>query len=492
MLTSTTPPQENWFSSLERGFLSQKGRGVGRGVKEKHDTMVVESVEDVPPIVEPVATEVQSPLMDKTNVVNTGGGSYPPLPMKGTTPPGNTHHKSSYANVIGESSRKALNIRTLYTSGGNGVDVFVPVESIRAVSDMFASSAYDFFLGKRVAYPVLANYVRNTWGNFSLVRSMFSSSTGLLSFHFSSMDGLNSMLENEDVGNIPVWVKLHGVLVTAFSEDGLSVIATKLGTPIMLDSYTADMCMQSWRRSSYTRVMIELRADVELKDTIVVAMPQINREGFYMCNVRVGYEWKPPRCACYKIFGHTQVECPKNPGLGAGAGEMKKKKSSQALKGITVGPKMAFKPNLEYRHIPKKHNANSSGNKKKGVNSTTKVSDSNPFEVLNSVDNDEEMGTNRETSNLDKNGANSSGSSFWNVKNNGTSTTPIMDKIEKFENLIIDGQAILVDEAGNPLKKAVYSGDHESEDEVASVDNDMARSLDSERTGFGTQSLSEQ
>ncbi|GJW04134.1 hypothetical protein Tco_1562990 [Tanacetum coccineum] len=137
---------------------------------------------------------------------------------------------------------------------------------------------------------------------------------------------------------------------------------------------------------------------------------------------------------------------------------------------------MAFKPNQEYRPVPKKHNANSSGNKKKGVDSTTKVSDSNPFEVLNSVDNDEEMGTNGGTSNLDKNGANSSGSSFWNVENSGTSTT-IMDKIEKFENLIIDGQAILVDEAGNPLKKAVYPGDHDIEDEVASVDNDMARIL---------------
>ncbi|GKG45495.1 hypothetical protein Tco_0495573, partial [Tanacetum coccineum] len=78
------------------------------------------------------------------------------------------------------------------------------------------------------------------------------------------------------------------------------------------------------------------------------------------------------------------------------------------------------------------------------MDSTNKVSDSNPFEVLNSVDNDVEMGTNGGTSNLDKNGANSSGSSFWNVKNSSTSTTPIMDKIRKFENLIIDGEAILV------------------------------------------------
>ncbi|GKA33612.1 hypothetical protein Tco_0720041 [Tanacetum coccineum] len=63
---------------------------------------------------------------------------------------------------------------------------------------------------------------------------------------------------------------LHGVPITAFIKDALRVIATKLGTPVMLDSYTSDMCMQIWGRSSYARSMIELRADVELKDTIVV------------------------------------------------------------------------------------------------------------------------------------------------------------------------------------------------------------------------------
>nr|GEZ25508.1 hypothetical protein [Tanacetum cinerariifolium]GEZ26621.1 hypothetical protein [Tanacetum cinerariifolium] len=97
------------------------------------------------------------------------------------------------------------------------------------------------------------------------------------------------------------------------------------------------------------------------------------------------------------------------------------------------------------------------------------------------------------TSNLDNNNeANSSGSSFWNVQNSSTSTTPIMVKIGKFKDLLIDGQAILVDEDGNPLKKVECPGDHDSEDEVASVDNDMAGFLSSEKTGFGTHSLLKQ
>nr|GEU85754.1 hypothetical protein [Tanacetum cinerariifolium] len=79
--------------------------------------------------------------------------------------------------------------------------------------------------------------------------------------------------------------------------------------------------------SSYARVMIKLRADVELKNNIVVAMPRIKGEGHYTCNVRVEYEWKPP-----------------------------------------------------------------SGNKKKGVEPTIEASNSNPFDVLNSIDNDVEFG----------------------------------------------------------------------------------------------------
>ncbi|GKB55913.1 retrotransposon protein, putative, ty1-copia subclass [Tanacetum coccineum] len=73
-----------------------------------------------------------------------------------------------------------------------------------------------------------------------------------------------------------------------------------------------------------------------------------------------------------------------------------------------------------------------------------------------------------------------------------TSITPIIDKIRNFEDLLISGKAILVDKAGNPLKKVECSGDYESEDEVASVDNDMTRSMASERVGCGTQSLLEQ
>ncbi|GJT90485.1 retrotransposon protein, putative, unclassified [Tanacetum coccineum] len=353
---------------------------------------------------------IHSPVSNKENMNDVGT-------TVGPTPTGNTHGMSSYANVTVAPSRKALNFLFIYTRG-NEVDVVVLVESIRAISEWFANTAYVFFLGKRVAYPVVANYVRNTWGKYELVKSMLNSSTGIFSFQFSSMHGLDAMLKNEDVVNVPVWVKLHGVLVTAFSEDGLSAIATKLA-------------------------LIEVRVDVELKDNIVVAMPKL-----------VG-----GRDSIRVLFVLSM---------------------SGNLPGVRV--------------VSKKNNVNTSGNKKKDmdVEPTIEVSNSNPFDVLNSVENDVDLGINCGTSNLASNEANSGGSSFWNVEASITNTTPIVDKIDKYEKLIIDGKVSLMDDEGKPLKKVAYPDDHDSEDEVESVDNDMTRFMASERVGFGTNSLLEQ
>ncbi|GJY42923.1 cytokinin dehydrogenase 3-like protein [Tanacetum coccineum] len=317
----------------------------------------------------------------------------------------------------------------------------VPVESIRTLSDRFANTAYGFFLGKRVAYLVVANY---------FIRS---NPLILMKWH------PDENLLKEDVSTTLVCVKLHGVPVTAFSNNGLSAIATKLGIPLMLDSYTSHMCMQSWGRSSYAR-----------------------------------YEWKPPRCSSCKVFGHIHEECPKN----TGAGEKKTvKKPSQTSRGVPVGPKMGFKPQKEYRHVLKKPNASSSGNKKKCVEPTIEVNNSNPFDVLNSVDNDVEFGTNGRTTNLVNNEATSSKSSFMNIDNDGefASNTPIGEKIDKIERKICVGKLRLLDNDGNPL---VPTGIVKSDSEVEVVFDETANlriltsGKDESDKCYGTNSLLEQ
>ncbi|GJT24510.1 hypothetical protein Tco_0894447 [Tanacetum coccineum] len=108
-----------------------------------------------------------------------------------------------------------------------------------------------------------------------------------------------------------------------------------------------------------------------------------------------------------------------------------------------------------------------------------------------SVEHDVELGTNGGTSILASQEANSSGSSFWNVDPSSPSTTPIIEKIDKIEKLIIDEKVTLVDDEGKPLEMVVSSGDYDSEDEVASVDNEMTSFL-AKKDDYGTQSLLEQ
>nr|GEZ04174.1 RNA-directed DNA polymerase, eukaryota [Tanacetum cinerariifolium] len=193
----------------------------------------------------------------------------------------------------------------------------------------------------------------------------------------------------------------------------------------------------------------------KLKDNIVVAMPKFTREGYYTCNIRVEYVWKPPRCACCKVFGHVQEECPKN----IGSSETKNlKKTSQTPKGIMVGQKIGFKPTKQvYQPVSKKSTANISGNKKNNADLTKKISKSNPFEVLTSVKNDVELGTNGGTSNLASQEANSIGSLFWNVDSSSPSTTLIIEKNDKIEKLIIDGKVTLVDDEGKTVEMVDYS-----------------------------------
>ncbi|GKE28478.1 hypothetical protein Tco_1443862 [Tanacetum coccineum] len=113
-------------------------------------------------------------------------GYFPPLSMPGTITVGNAPGKSLYANITGKPSEKKVNVRTLYTPGGNGIDVVVLADSIRAISECFANTAYGFFLGKKVAYPVVANYVRNTWVNIGLFAQCSAHLLGYSPFNLTS------------------------------------------------------------------------------------------------------------------------------------------------------------------------------------------------------------------------------------------------------------------------------------------------------------------
>nr|GEW31969.1 hypothetical protein [Tanacetum cinerariifolium] len=326
---------------MKVGFLDSEGGGGKKKKINNNDTLnEVGLVGDTSTIMEGVTPYMIDMTVEKEKLSSlddtTVLGSFSPLPTK------------------------KMNVHNLFTPRGNGIDVIISVDSIRAIIERFANIAYDFFLGKNVAYPVVVG-------------------------------------------------------------------------------------------SRYTRVMVDLRANIELKDNIIMAMPKITREGHYTCNVRVKYEWKPTRCSSCKVFRHIHKECTKNTGAD---GKTTVKKPSQTSRGVSVGPKIGFKPHKEYRPVAKKPNASSSGNKKNDVVPTIEVSNPNPFDALNSVDNDGE-----------------------------------------FEQQIGEGKLRLLDNDGNPH---VPMGILESDSEVDVVFDETANlristsGKDRSDKGYGTNSLLEQ
>nr|GEV18713.1 probable WRKY transcription factor 31 [Tanacetum cinerariifolium] len=259
-----------WFKHGKR-FLGYGRRGGGRKInKNKKDSALNAAF---------TVGEDTSHNMAKNTDHNAGVSSTSPdttgpsIQTEPVTRAGNG--VVSFAILFkGDTSQKSVSYHTLVTSAGNGSDVVVSKESVVVVNERISNNVCRFFLGKRVAYPVVEKY-NGLW----LIRN------------------------------------------------GLSAIATKLGKPLMSDSYTTAMCIDAWGRASYARAMIELRADVELKDTIVVS-------------------------------GHVLDECPKQP-----VTDVLKNLNNprQAVRGVPVVPKVGFRQTKQvYQHVSQNNSARKS------------------------------------------------------------------------------------------------------------------------------------
>ncbi|GKC29204.1 zinc knuckle CX2CX4HX4C containing protein [Tanacetum coccineum] len=181
--------------------------------------------------------------------------------------------------------------------------------------------------------------------------------------------------------------------------------------------------------SSYDKAMIELRANVKLKDTIVLAMPKLVGEGFYMCTIRVEYEWKPLKCSSCKVFGHVLDKCPKNIVLDV----MKNLKNPrQAARGVQVGPNVGFKPTKQVINLSLIRTMPTLVVKRSKLRCLEKIRE----------------GGNTVVSPFDH--------GFFHVASSSTSTIPIVERIDKLEKQIIDGKRTLADDNGKPLPKVIY------------------------------------
>ncbi|GJU44622.1 putative reverse transcriptase domain-containing protein [Tanacetum coccineum] len=145
--------------------------------------------------------------------------------------------------------------------------------------------------------------------------------------------------------------------------------------------------------SSYARAIIELRVYMELKDTIMVVIPKLVGDEFYMCTIRV----ELTRC-------------------------------------VPVGPNVSCKSTKQiYKLVYNKNGASISGKKKQAEVSRQE-----------------------------------------GVASSTISTTPIAERIDKFERQLIEGKLLLVDNDEKPLPKVVSMVNSDSDSEVEEVFDEHA------------------
>ncbi|PWA75187.1 zinc knuckle CX2CX4HX4C [Artemisia annua] len=185
---------------MKQGFLSSGWRG------DNHDV----SIEDV--------TSVKM-LEGKLVLVGDDGVALKPV---------NADSQATDMELF-PSFKKVANLCTLIVPASNGVDVAVSKESVLQVKECFEISIYGFFLGKRVSYPMVENYITNEWSIFGIVCSMMDSK-GIFFFKFNSNTGMESMLENGPwmICNMPLIVRKWSPLVNVSKEDLKSVPTSKM------------------------------------------------------------------------------------------------------------------------------------------------------------------------------------------------------------------------------------------------------------------------
>nr|GEV07631.1 zinc knuckle CX2CX4HX4C [Tanacetum cinerariifolium] len=98
---------------------------------------------------------------------------------------------------------------------------------------------------------------------------------------------MDTRLLKEELTRISIRVKLHDVPFQVFEEEGISLIASFIGKPVMLDSYTSAMCNDLWGQSSFAWCLIVVNSEVDLVDVVTIGIPSLTGEDFTKETIRV-------------------------------------------------------------------------------------------------------------------------------------------------------------------------------------------------------------
>ncbi|GKE66332.1 zinc knuckle CX2CX4HX4C containing protein [Tanacetum coccineum] len=102
---------------------------------------------------------------------------------------------TSFASVIKSNQNNVVQITELRNEEHlEGAAVTIPLSAIEEVSSRFANTLYGYFVGKRLAFRLVENYVQNVWAKFGIKRIQLHGD--FILFQFETKEGMDRVLEN--------------------------------------------------------------------------------------------------------------------------------------------------------------------------------------------------------------------------------------------------------------------------------------------------------
>nr|GEZ04721.1 zinc knuckle CX2CX4HX4C [Tanacetum cinerariifolium] len=152
-------------------------------------------------------------------------------------------------------------------------------------------SACGYFVGYRMSIQELRYHLYRMWGKFRL-KHILNNGNEVFVFKFDNLQRLsvidsepwivnnkpmvvqkwdsNVNLDRTEHKTLPLWVKLMNLPLKAWINMGLSALASRIGSPLIMDAMTTSMCNQGIGILGYAKVLVEVNADKGLVDHIDV------------------------------------------------------------------------------------------------------------------------------------------------------------------------------------------------------------------------------
>nr|GEV97110.1 zinc knuckle CX2CX4HX4C [Tanacetum cinerariifolium] len=221
----------------------------------------------------------------------------------------------SYADVTEKNvinfDKKLLDIPSEIDSNGNEIVMFDDV-MVAEGSKRWERTLCDYFVGYGMSVNELRYNLRRMWSRHGF-KDIIDFNNGVYFMKFNTGEGLdfivnkgpwmvknkplivqkwdiNVCLDKTEPNTIPLWVKICNVPLEAWIIKEISVLASRVGKPLVIDNVTASMCRMGIGRVGFARVLVEVTAKKPLSTGVKIVYKNGSKEEICRKAVKVFVE----------------------------------------------------------------------------------------------------------------------------------------------------------------------------------------------------------